>query len=84
MKSFTPEMTSRQKADMLAVLAYQVAQMVCKEASTYQEAISILDEAKRQFEAAAAFSEPRLGNEPLNCFYEKVALPENGVSGSEK
>lgn len=79
MKSFTPEMTSKQKANMRTVFAYQVAQMVCKEASTYQEALSILDEAKRQFDVAITLSEPRLENEPRNSWYEKVALPENVV-----
>ena len=84
MKNFTPEMTSKQKEDMRAILEYRIAQEVCKEASTYQEALSILDGAKRQFEAAVTFSEPKLEDAPRNSWYEKVILPENGVPGSEK
>ncbi len=79
MKSFTSEMTSKQKEDMRAIFEYRIAQAVCEEASTYREALSILDGAKRQFKAAITFSEPKLEDAPRNSCYGKVILPENGV-----
>lgn len=83
MKGFTQETTGEERENARIVKSHEIAKEVCEVASTYREAMRILDGAKEEIETAMRLSTPWVRDQPQDRWGRVIKTPGKEAPGVE-